>query len=127
MVVIGAGQAGWAVGYYLRRTSLSFLLLDAVKRPGGAWQRGWYSLRLCSPAQWSSRPGWMMPGTTAYPTRDEVIDYLTQYEARYQLPVRRPVWVEAVGRETGGLVVQTSAGTYHAGAVVSATGTWCRP
>jgi cation diffusion facilitator CzcD-associated flavoprotein CzcO len=68
-----------------------------------------------------------MPGTTAYPTRDDVVAYLTQYETRYQLPVRRPVWVEAVERETGSLAVQTTAGTYHARAIVSATGTWRRP
>lgn len=64
VVVIGAGQAGLALGYYLRRTALSFVLLDAEERPGGAWQHGGDSLRLFSPAQWSSLPGWLMPGTT---------------------------------------------------------------
>jgi len=127
VVIIGAGQAGLALGYYLRRTALSFVLLDAEERPGGAWQHGWDSLRLFSPAQWSSLPGWMMPGTTGYPTRDEVVDYLTQYAARYQLPVRRPVWVRAVQREADALAVLADDWTYHARAVVSATGTWRRP
>ncbi len=127
VVVIGAGQAGLAVGYYLRRTSLRFVLLDAEEQPGGAWHHGWESLRLFSPAQWSSLPGWLMPGTTAYPTRDDVVAYLTQYETRYQLPVQRPVWVREVHREADGLAAQTTGGTYHAGAVVSATGTWRRP
>jgi len=50
VVLIGAGQAGLAVGYYLRRTGLSHVLLDAAPRPGGAWSVTWPSLRPFSPA-----------------------------------------------------------------------------
>src|SRR5918999_2853750 len=104
VVVIGAGQAGLATGYYLRRTDLSYVLLDASPSPGGAWSRHWPSLRLFSPAEASSLPGWLMPPTAdGYPTRDEAIDYLTRYEQRYQLPIRRPVRVEAVGQSEHGL------------------------
>lgn len=122
-MVIGAGQSGLAVGYYLRRTGLSFVLLDAEDGPGGAWQHGWQSLRLFSPAKWSSLPGWIMSGgEDYYPTVQEFLDYLTEYERRYQLPVQRPVQVLAVRRDTDRLVVETGAGTWRARAVVSATG-----
>ena len=60
VVVIGAGQSGLAVGYYLRRAGHSFVLLDEQAAPGGAWPRGWESLRLFSPAEANSLPGWMM-------------------------------------------------------------------
>ena len=60
VAVIGAGQAGLAVAYYLRRTSLRFALFDAEPEPGGAWRHGWESLRLFSPARYSSMPGWPM-------------------------------------------------------------------
>jgi cation diffusion facilitator CzcD-associated flavoprotein CzcO len=56
VVVIGGGQAGLAVGYYLRRTSLRWMILDAQDVPGGAWPRAWRSLRLFSPARYSSLP-----------------------------------------------------------------------
>jgi putative flavoprotein involved in K+ transport len=83
VAVIGGGQAALAVGYYMRRTSLSYVILDAQGRPGGAWRHGWESLRLFSLTQWSSLPGWMFPGAPMrYPTRDEVISYLEQYEER---------------------------------------------
>jgi cation diffusion facilitator CzcD-associated flavoprotein CzcO len=99
VVVIGGGQAGLVTGFYLRRTELSWTLLDAQARPGGAWVRAWDSLRLFSPARFSSLPGWLMPGgTDAYPSRDEAADYLAQYEARYGFPVERPVHVRAVRR-----------------------------
>jgi len=61
VLVIGAGQSGLAVGYYLRRAGLPYALLDDQPVPGGAWLHGWHSLRLFSPADASSLPGWLMP------------------------------------------------------------------
>ncbi len=128
VIIIGGGQAGLATGYFLRRTSLSFAILDGEQAPGGAWRHGWQSLRLFSPAQWSSLPGWQMPiAEEEYPPRTAVIEYLAAYEKHYQLPMERPVEVEKVIREDELLVVQTSRGQRHARAVVSATGTWRHP
>jgi putative flavoprotein involved in K+ transport len=125
VVIIGGGQAGLATGYFLRRTSLSFAILDGEIAPGGAWQHGWDSLRLFSPAQWSSLPGWQMPAAgDDFPSRNAVIDYLAAYESHYRLPVERPVEVEKVTRGGELLVVHTDRGERHARAVVSATGTW---
>ena len=128
VVVVGGGQSALALAYYLRRTKLTFVVLDAGDRPGGAWNQTWESLRLFSPAQWSSLPGRLMPGGTSYyPHRDEALAYLTDYEERYSVPVERPVRVSGVRRAEGGLVVDTDAGVWTARAVVSATGTWSAP
>ena len=128
VVVIGAGQSGLAVGYYLRRTSLSHVLLDASPTAGGAWSTTWPSLRLFSPAEASSLPGRLFrsegPG---YPTRDEVLAYLTQYEQRYEFPVRRPVRVHAVRRVGDAFALQTDEGEVVARAVISTTGTASAP
>lgn len=129
ILVIGAGQSGLAVGYYLQRAGIAFELLDDQPAPGGAWPHGWASLRLFSPADASSLPGWLMPRPMdiGFPTRDAVVDYLTQYEQRYALPVHRPVRVTAVRRSERGLVVETDAGTWQVRAVVCATGSWSNP
>ena len=132
VVVIGGGQSALAAGFYLRRSGLSFLLVDAQEAPGGAWQHAWDSLRLFSPAQWSSLPGWLMPGgQDHYPTRDETVAYLTEYERRYALPVRRPARATSVRREGDRLLVElaepTGRKTVRARAVISATGTWEQP
>ncbi len=128
VVVIGAGQAGLAAGYYLRRTRLRWALLDAEEGPGASWLHGWESLRLFSPAQWSSLPGWSMPPSVGgTPRRDDVIAYFDAYEGRYQLPVERPVHVTAVRRAGERLRVETNRGDYLTRAVISATGTWGKP
>lgn len=133
VVIIGAGQAGLATAYFLRRTALTFVLLDDQPAPGGAWRHAWKSLRLFSPANWSSLPGWPMPpGTDTYPARDDVLDYIARYEARYQLPVVRPVHVSRVTRQeisgqTPALLTHTDQGVWSGKAVVSATGNWSHP
>lgn len=128
VIVIGGGQSGLAVGYYLRRTSLSYLILDASERSGGSWQHCWKSLRLFSPAQWSSLPGIIMPGgEDYYPALEEVLDYLKSYEDKYQLPVRRSVKVGRVSKRDGLFVLATDQGEFRAKAVVSATGSFTSP
>lgn len=128
VVIVGGGQAGLAGGYFLRRSGLSFVILDTEPAPGGAWRHAWPSLRLFSPAQWSYLPGWPMPPTAeTYATRDEVIDYLGRYEARYALPVERIARVIGVTASERGLVVRTAGADWSARAVVSATGTWSAP
>ncbi|SDO47498.1 Predicted flavoprotein CzcO associated with the cation diffusion facilitator CzcD [Pseudomonas arsenicoxydans] len=128
VVIIGGGQSALAVAYFLRRTQLSFVILDAEEEPGGAWRHGWNSLRLFSPATWSSIPGWMMPPTQeGYPSRNHVIGYLNQYEQRYQFPVERPVRVTSVEHMASGLRVRSDDRHWDARVVVSATGTWSNP
>ncbi|MGX1274505.1 ArsO family NAD(P)H-dependent flavin-containing monooxygenase [Streptomyces phaeoluteigriseus] len=129
VVVIGGGQAGLAAGYHLRRLGLDFVVLDAQTEPGGAWQQTWDSLHLFSPAAYSSLPGRFMPPQAGeeYPDAAHVVGYLRDYEKRYELPVHRPVRVRGVHRDGELLRVRTDSGTWHAGAVISATGTWWRP
>ncbi|MFB6829667.1 ArsO family NAD(P)H-dependent flavin-containing monooxygenase [Streptomyces hydrogenans] len=129
VVVIGGGQAGLAAGYHLRRLGLDFVILDAQPTPGGAWQHTWDSLHLFSPAAYSSLPGRLMPpqeGQT-YPDAAHVIEYLTEYEQRYGLPIVRPVAVDAVRRDGDRLRAESGSGEWRARAVISATGTWSRP
>lgn len=130
VAVIGAGQAGLAVAYYLRRAGLDFAMFDAGDGPGGAWVHTWRSLRLFSPATYSSLPGWPMPPSRSegFPTAAEVIDYLSRYEARYEFPIVRPFDVRrVVGEDRILRLVAADGTTATASHVVSATGTWRAP
>lgn len=135
VIVIGGGQSGLAMGYYLRRSGLSYIILDNQKEAGGAWLHTWKSLRLFSPAQWSSLPGMIMStdkseqarGSDHYPTRDAAIEYLKFYETKYNLPVKRKVEVFNVLKVDDEFQLQTSEGLLLAKAVVSATGSFNNP
>ncbi|MEP6560828.1 MAG: ArsO family NAD(P)H-dependent flavin-containing monooxygenase [Nakamurella sp.] len=135
MVVIGGGQAGLSAGFYLRRSGMQplrdYVILDANPHPGGAWQHGWGSLRLFSPAEFSSLPGWQMPvWRDGFPPVGHVLNYLTRYEERYALPVLHDTRVTSVYRDTlggAGFVVHTDLDRWRTDAVISATGTWGQP
>jgi putative flavoprotein involved in K+ transport len=128
VAIIGGGQSALAVAYFLRRTGRSFVIIDAEAGPGGAWRHGWHCLRLFSPSTWSSIAGWMMPPVTdGYPSRENVLDYLRQYEQRYQFPTERPYWVNAVERRDNRLHLKSDSRSWLARTVVSATGTWRHP
>jgi cation diffusion facilitator CzcD-associated flavoprotein CzcO len=128
VIIIGGGQSGLAMGYYLRRSRMSYIILDKEKESGGAWLHTWRSLRLFSPAQWSSLPGMMMTGgSDYYPTRDVTIEYLKFYEAKYNLPLKRKVEVSNVLKVNDEFQLQTSDGQLTAKAVVSATGSFNNP
>jgi cation diffusion facilitator CzcD-associated flavoprotein CzcO len=128
VIVIGGGQSGLAAAYYLKRSGLSFVILDKEHFGGGSWQHYWRSLHLFSPAQWSSLPGVLMPGGgNYYPERDEAIDYLRQYEARYNFPVRRNTTVTSVRKVRNSFIVETSTGVYRSRVIISATGSFSKP
>jgi cation diffusion facilitator CzcD-associated flavoprotein CzcO len=53
-IIIGGGQAGLAMGYYLARQGREFTILDAGERVGDAWRGRWDSLTLFTPARYSA-------------------------------------------------------------------------
>lgn len=128
VIIVGGGQSGLALAYYLRRTGLRYVILDAETAPGGSWQNYWSSITLFSPAQWSSLPGTLMPGGTEhYPGKGDITDYLTSYEKRYELKIDRPVRVTEINWHQDIFTLQTSVGSYQARVVVGATGSFENP
>lgn len=125
-IVVGGGQAGLATAYYLRKFGVEFVVLDDQERPGGAWRHAWPSMTLFSTADFSNLPGWPMPHYPGFPPAAHVVDYLTRYEKRYELPVRRPVRVARADYD-GAFTLTTSDGDLSADHLVAATGTWSAP
>lgn len=128
VIVIGGGQAGLSMGYFLRRNKIDFLILDDQERAGGSWLQTWDSLKLFSPAEYSSLSGWRMPKTAAeYPTKQEFIKYLSDYELRYNFPVQRNTSVLKVEKYNALFKIDTSKGIFYSKTLVSATGTAKNP
>jgi putative flavoprotein involved in K+ transport len=122
-VIVGGGQAGLSVGYHLKRQGGSFVVLDAGERIGDSWRTRWDSLRLYSPASHDGLPGMPFPAPrTAYPTKDEMGDYLEAYATRFELPVRSGVRIEALAKENGAYVATAGDRRFEADNVVVATG-----
>lgn len=106
VAVVGAGQAGLSVAYYLRRFELvadeDFTILDRAPGPGGAWQHRWASLRLGTAHRVNDLPGMSELGLSFddadrhLPARDVVADYYGRFEQHFDLRVHRPMHVRRV-------------------------------
>ncbi len=123
VVIVGGGQAGLAIGRLLARAGRRFTILEAADAPAAAWRARWDSLKLFTPVRYDSLPGRAFPGDPdAYPGRDDVVAYLTDYARDFELPVELDSTVRGVRLGEGGFVVELDDRTYEAGHVVVATG-----
>jgi putative flavoprotein involved in K+ transport len=128
VVVIGAGQAGPAIGHLLGEQGKRFVIVEAADSVGSAWRSRWDSLVLFTPRRYDALPGLAFPGDPdGYPTRDEVIAYLERYAAHFQLPVALSKPVRSLGKQGDVFVLEAGETRMVADAVVVATGPFQTP
>lgn len=130
VVIVGGGQAGLALSYYLTAQGRSHLILEQGRLAESWRTRRWDSLRLIAP-NWSLRlPGFAYPGTDpdGFMGKDEVAAHLEVYARSFGAPVRDGVRVTAVApAAAAGFLVRTEDEAYRTSQVVLATGALQRP
>lgn len=128
VVVIGGGQAGLSVGYYLARQGVRFVILDAHERVGDAWRKRWDSLRLFSPARYDALVGLPFPAPDdSFPTRDEMADYLEAYAQRFALPIRNKTRVDSLTQRDGRYQIVAGDCEFEADQVIIAMANYQQP
>ena len=128
VLVVGAGQAGLATGYFLQRAGVRFLLLDGSARVGDSWRRRYDSLVLFSPRSFGALPDLVLQGDPdGYPTKDEIANYLERYADLFRLPLALQENLACLERRGDYFVGRTSRGRHLASrAVIVATGAFQR-
>ena len=129
VAVIGAGQAGLAMGYFLRRQGRRFVILDRAESIGSAWRERWESLTLFTARRYSALPGVPFPGDPdGYPNRDEVVAYLERYAETFDLPIELSSEVMQLEQGVDGRFrLELDGRTTTADQVVVATGPFQTP
>jgi putative flavoprotein involved in K+ transport len=129
VLIIGAGQAGLALGYHLQKTSLRFLLVERHDHIGASWRQRYDSLVLFTPRAYSALPGLALSGAQdGYPGKDEIADYLARYARDFDLPIITGTSIQSLESHNGGYRATTQDGTViEARAVVLATGAFQTP
>src|SRR3954454_526594 len=123
VIVVGGGQAGLAMGYFLAQQGRDFVILEAADEPAATWRQRWDSLRLFTPARYSGLPGRVFPGDPGrYPSRDDVASYLGTYARELDLPVHFSSRVCTLRKVDDGYELETAERNYEAQQVVVATG-----
>ena len=129
VAVIGAGQAGLAMGSSLERQGRRFVILERAAEIASAWRERWDSLTLFTPRRYSALPWVPFPGDPdGYATRDEVIAYLESYAEAFELPVELSSEVKKLDRgDDGRFRLELDDRTLTADHVVVATGPFQTP
>ncbi len=127
-IIIGAGQAGLAIAYYLQQENQKFLLIDKAREIGESWKDRYDSLLLFTPRMYSSLPGLPIEGDgQGCPTKDEVVDYLKKYVETYTFPIHLNEEVINVAKENDEFLIETNQREYKAKNVIVATGPFQTP
>ncbi|KQY58473.1 FAD-dependent oxidoreductase [Aeromicrobium sp. Root495] len=134
VLVVGAGQAGLSISWYLTREGVDHVLVDSAT-PAHEWAEArWDNFTLVTPNWHCSLPGWTYDGDDpdGFMTRDEVVAWLDGYVKSFDPPVRTHTTVTEVRlAPDGGYVVSLRTPDGHeevqAGQVVVATGGYHRP
>jgi putative flavoprotein involved in K+ transport len=129
-VVVGAGQAGLTMSWFLRQGGRDHVLLDRRPRLGGGWLDRWDGFRLVSPNWSASFPDFAYagPDPDGFMGRDEIAGRVATYAARIAAPVILEVEVRRLSpRAGGGFRLETSQGTIDAREVIVATGGFHAP
>jgi putative flavoprotein involved in K+ transport len=128
VAVVGAGQAGLAIGHALAEHEKRFVILEAADSVGSAWRNRWDSLVLFTPRRYDALPGLAFAGDPdGYPTGDEVAAYLERYAAHFELPVELSTPVRSLSKDEHGFVLDANGRAIRADAVVVATGPFQTP
>ncbi|MDE0809199.1 MAG: NAD(P)-binding domain-containing protein, partial [Alphaproteobacteria bacterium] len=129
VLIIGAGQAGLGLSYYLKQQSIDHLVIDKG-RLGNAWRtQRWDTFCLVTP-NWSIQlPGAAYRGDDpgGFMGRDNFLSYMENWANAFGAPLREGVEASRIGRSGDHFVVETNADVYHAHAVVVATATHQKP
>lgn len=128
VAVIGAGQAGLAIGHHLAEQGRKFVIVEAADSVGSAWRSRWDSLLLFTPRRYDALPGLAFPGDPdGYPTRDEVVAYLDEYAGHFQLPIELSSPVRSLSKDGDAFVLEAGEKRILADQVVVATGPFQAP
>jgi putative flavoprotein involved in K+ transport len=131
VVIIGGGQAGLALSYYLTQQGRTHLVLEQG-RVGETWRNGrWDSFTLVTPNWMTQLPGFPYQGDDpdGFMPREGIVAYLEQYAASFIAPLQFGVRVKAVRQQPGGdgYLVEANNMTFAAANVVLATGAYPKP
>jgi putative flavoprotein involved in K+ transport len=127
-IIIGAGQAGLAIAYYLNKQNLNYVIVDANSETGAPWLKRWDSLKLFTPSEFNNLPGMKFPHKKGhYANKYEVADYLKSYVTQFNIPIEFNHKIISLKKDNNLFKLKSATKEFEAKNVIIATGPFHKP
>ena len=122
IIVIGAGQGGLGVSYYLTKAGVEHLVLERSGIASSWKDNRWDTFCLVTPNWTLNLPGKPYSGLDpdGFMKRDEFVQYFTEWAESFDAPVRKNINVTRVIPKENGFLLKTSAGDLTSDIIVVA-------
>lgn len=131
VVVIGAGQAGLSIGYYLSKLGRDYVILEQAEAITPNWRKRWDSFTLVLPNWTYQIPehGYEGNDPDGFMSRDDLVAHLEQFASSFDPEIRLGTRVMAVEKNAGdeNYLISTTGNNIIADNVIVAAGTFQEP
>ncbi|MFT8778480.1 MAG: MSMEG_0569 family flavin-dependent oxidoreductase, partial [Gluconacetobacter liquefaciens] len=127
VVIVGGGQAGLSLSWYLCREAVDHVVLEAGTACHSWDDERWDNFCLVTPNWQCQLPGHPYAGSDphGFMVKNEIIDYVRSFRDSFTPPLREHTRVTSVTRhEEGGYCVVANEEVWHAQHVVIASGAY---
>ncbi|MEP2980891.1 MAG: MSMEG_0569 family flavin-dependent oxidoreductase [Lentilitoribacter sp.] len=129
VIIIGGGQAGLTVSWYLHNKGIEHVILEKEQKFHSWRENRWDSFCLVTPNWQCKLPGFPYQGNDpdGFMLKDEIVEYLDGFADSFDPPIIENIEVSKITKDESGYDVQTSSGHWHCEQVVIATGGYDAP
>jgi putative flavoprotein involved in K+ transport len=128
-IIIGAGQGGLSVSYYLSKKGVEHLILERGSVAEDWRSHRWDNFHLLTPNFSTRLPGYKYDGKNpkGFDGRDQVVRFFKRYAKLIKAPVIENTLVKSVTKKGAHFLVETNKGDYSARNIVVAIGNFHKP
>ncbi len=129
VVIVGGGQSGLSVSYYLKQRGISHVVIEKNDLVHTWGSQRWDTFCLVTPNWQCKLPGWPYAGNDpdGFMKKDEILAYLDGFVKHVNPPTCTGVSIKQLVLQAEGYALVTSAGTITAKQVVIASGAYHEP
>jgi len=127
-LVVGASISGLALAACLQRQGIDYTLIEKEGETAQPWRNHYERLHLHTSKRYSNLPYKKFEKSIPrYPSRQQVIDYLEDYQQTFNIQPLLNTRATSIKREGDHWITETSKGQFVSRYVIMATGAYGRP
>ncbi len=129
VVIIGGGQAGLSLSWYLTKERIDHVVLERDVAFHAWKNQRWDSFCLVTPNWQCQLPGYHYPGNDphGFMVKDEIVRFVEDFKGAFNPPVLEGVEVTQLYSQGQGFAIESTAGSFTASHVCIATGGYHTP